>query len=316
MVETETSHHTVRDTAIAQLFLKGTALGIGAVEDGKVAIAIFHTPLLAANLLAYHGGLLAIAIGFLEHQGFACGIEAVDIFGYLVLVVFHQTIGSIDDTLGGTVVLLEFEETGMGEVVLELQDIVDLGTPEGVDALVVIAHHTDMGLVNGELSQNPLLHGIGVLILIDQDIAETVGIAFAYFLHIAKQEVGAHKEVIEVHGIGLPEALLIDLVDAVGFRYLCPEVTFACTAIGSIGIGQHQTVLGHGDAVVEGGGFIHLVIESHLLDDGLEEGARVGLIVDGEVRLVAYIGSLGTEDMGEDGMEGAHTQVGGLLLAH
>ena len=52
------------------------------------------------------------------------------------------------------------------------------------------------------------------------------------------------------------------------------------------------------------------------MDDGLHQRAGVGLVVDGEARLVADGLGLAAQDAGEDAVEGSHLQVAGALLAH
>ena len=50
---------------------------------------------------------------------------------------------------------------------------------------------------------------------------------------------------------------------------------------------------------MDGGRLVDLLVESHLLDDGLDERARVALVVDGKVVGETYVLSLGSENARE-----------------
>ena len=60
-------------------------------------------------------------------------------------------------------------------VLLEIEDILDLGTAEGIYGLRVIAHHTKVLMGLAELFQYEILGEVGVLVLIDHDVLESAG---------------------------------------------------------------------------------------------------------------------------------------------
>ena len=60
------------------------------------------------------------------------------------LVVGDEVRGGGEDVAGGAVVALEPDDLGAGEVVLEAQDVVDLGAAPAVDRLVVVADAADV----------------------------------------------------------------------------------------------------------------------------------------------------------------------------
>ena len=59
-------------------------------------------------------------------------------------VVGDEVRGGGEDVAGGAVVALEPDDLGAGEVVLEAQDVVDLGAAPAVDRLVVVADAADV----------------------------------------------------------------------------------------------------------------------------------------------------------------------------
>src|SRR5262245_3721179 len=52
--------------------------------------------------------------------------------------------GGGEDVAGGTVVALEADDPGARKIVLEAQDVADLGPAPAVDRLVVVPHATDI----------------------------------------------------------------------------------------------------------------------------------------------------------------------------
>ena len=61
---------------------------------------------------------------------------------------------------------------GVRERPREVEDAADLGPPEGVDGLVRVTHHGQVAPVPGQGPQQPHLAGVGVLVLVDEDVRE------------------------------------------------------------------------------------------------------------------------------------------------
>ena len=82
------------------------------------------------------------------------------------------------DRLGGPVVLLQQDCSGVREVPLELLNVADRGAPEGVNGLVGVAHHAQLGGIGvrrhwpHQFPDQHILRMIGVLVLVDQDVAK------------------------------------------------------------------------------------------------------------------------------------------------
>jgi hypothetical protein len=73
------------------------------------------------------------------------------------------------------------------ELALEVAHVAHLGAAEGVDALVVVAHRQHRGVRAGEHLQPQVLQPVGVLELVDQDVAE------APLVMLAQHRVVAHQ---------------------------------------------------------------------------------------------------------------------------
>ena len=93
---------------------------------------------------------------------------------FALLIVGDDGVGGVQDVLSGAVVLLQAHHLGPGEVLLEMQNILDGGPPELVDALVIVAHHAQVAAALGQQTDKPVLGVVSVLVLVHHQVAETV----------------------------------------------------------------------------------------------------------------------------------------------
>ena len=315
LVEAQSAVDAVGNVLLAHVFLKRAALRIGAVEYGKVAVRTAFLPHDAPDVVTHYLRLLLVAVGRLQDDALTLLLMAIHVFVYLPLVVANQAVGSLHNELRRAVVLLQLEESGTFVALLEVQDVVDVGTTETVDALGVVAHHADTLTLLGQLHDNGLLGVVRVLVLIHQHVGKAVHILPAHLLMFAEQQEGLHQQVVKVHGVRLSAALGITPVDVLDGRNL-PHCVVGCRGAVGVGSWQQQVVLSHRDTISHTRCLIDLVVQLHLADNALDQRSGVALVVDGEVGVVAYVLCLTTEDACKDGVERAHLQVARPLLPH
>ena len=172
-------------------------------------------------------------------------ILAENVLPYLAFILANQRIGSLYDELRRTVVLLQFEEAcTLRILLLKVQDVVNVGTAKRIDALCIIAYHTDTTVLLGKLQHDFLLRIVSILILVNKHIAETLNILLADVLMLMKQQISLHQQVIKVHSISLSATLHIPII------YMGNLWTFFLNIIrsprtGFIGMRHQQVVLGH-----------------------------------------------------------------------
>jgi hypothetical protein len=65
-------------------------------------------------------------------------------------VVGDDRVGGHEDRRRRAVVLLELDDGRLRVVVLELEDVADVGATPRVDRLVVVAHHHEVAVLGGE----------------------------------------------------------------------------------------------------------------------------------------------------------------------
>ena len=227
LVKAQATINTIRDTVLTHLFLKGAALCIGTIENGEIAVRRLVLTTDALDVVTHNDGLLPIAVGRFQRQSLTLFILAEHILVNLSLILAYQAIGSLHDELCRAIVLLQLKEARTLIHLLEVEDIVDIGTTKAVDALCIVTHHAHTTMLIRQLQDNLLLGVVGVLVLVDQHIAETLYIFLADVLVTLKQQEGLHQQVVKVHGVGLTTALYVPII------YMCHLRTFLLCIVSS-----------------------------------------------------------------------------------
>ena len=114
---------------------------------------------------------------------------------------------------GRAVVALEADHVGAGKILLEAQDVVDLGAAPAIDRLVVVADAADVLAPLGEQPQPEILGDVGVLVLVDQHVAEALVILGEHVLVLAEDPQRLEEQVAEIGGVERLEAILVGGVE-------------------------------------------------------------------------------------------------------
>jgi hypothetical protein len=90
------------------------------------------------------------------------------------LVVRDQGVGRLEDAYRRAVVLFELDHLEVRVVARQAAQIGDIGTAPAIDRLIVIADRGERGAWPGQQPQQLVLAGIGILVFVDQQIAQAV----------------------------------------------------------------------------------------------------------------------------------------------
>ncbi len=193
----------------------------------------------------------------------------------------------------------------MREVVLELDDVADVGAAERIDRLVGVADHGErrardlaaaaavrlreavlgLEIVGGrgihlarQLANERVLRVVGVLVLVDEDVPEPATIQRRHGRERPEQVDGLRDQVVEVERVRLRQRLRVpaeDLDEPGLVRVVEVGRARVGLDVGELVLGLRDLAEHTADREAEGVGI-------QLLDDALDEGARVGRVVDGE----------------------------------
>ena len=102
------------------------------------------------------------------------------------------------DFPGGAIIQLQSHDLGLGPIVFEAEDVGQFRPAPAVNGLIVVAHHADISMFGSQGFYNPILTAVGVLIFIDQEMIEAVGLGLADFRELGKKIFGANQQVVEI----------------------------------------------------------------------------------------------------------------------
>ena len=224
-------------------------------------------------------------------------------------------VGRVQDILGGAVVLLQADGAATGVLALEAQNVLDVGPPEAVDGLVVVAHHADVLIAPRQELGQEVLEVVGVLVLVNEDVAELPLVVGPDLLVLLQQVDGVEDDVVEVQGVGLPQAAGVAGVDLRDPWH--PPVVGAPGLVGKLLRGL-VLVLGVGDDGQHRPGLEVLLVQAHILEDVLDHPPTVVAVVDGEIVGKAQVQPLDipAENAHAGAVEGGGPDVVGGRAAH
>ena len=239
------------------------------------------------------------------------------VLGDAALIVGDEPVGRVHDGAGTAVVALQPEHLCLREILLEIEDVLDLGPAEAVNGLGVVTHHTEVLVTGSQLAQNEILRHIGVLILVHQDVVKAPGNVCERLRRVFQEDVHVKEDVVKVHHARLLAGLAVEPVYLINIGLLVMLVVLQVTAH-AIGIrsGRDKVVLSLGDAGEHLLGLVQLVVQRELLEAGLDAAHRVCSIVDGKgLREPEHLRVI-PQETDEHRVKSSHPQAPGPLFTH
>ncbi len=109
-----------------------------------------------------------------------------------------------EDMRGGAIILLQPDHLGARKILLEPQDVPHLGPAPAIDRLVIVAHAADILVPLRQQPQPEVLGDVGILILVDEDVAEPALILGQHVWVRLKDGDNMQQQVTEIDGIQAP----------------------------------------------------------------------------------------------------------------
>ncbi len=134
---------------------------------------------------------------------------------------FAETAGVLGDQARGggenvrrrAIVAFEADDLRAGEVLFKAQDVVDLGAAPAVDRLIVVADAADIRAALRQEPQPQVLRDVGVLVLVDEDVAEAAMVVGEHVRMLAEEPDAFEQQIAKVAGVEVLEARLIGSIE-------------------------------------------------------------------------------------------------------
>ena len=110
----------------------------------------------------------------------------------------------IEDDLRGAVVPLEAHDMRFRKIVLEVENVAEVGAAPFVDRLVGVANHAEIPMLPCQALNEQILRPVGVLVLVDHHEPELVAVAFADDFGLLEQLDRLQQKIVEVERVRVP----------------------------------------------------------------------------------------------------------------
>ncbi|MGC4063082.1 MAG: hypothetical protein QM784_00205 [Polyangiaceae bacterium] len=94
-----------------------------------------------------------------------------------------------------------------GQSFAEMQNMRHFGAAPAVDELIVVADDTEVAMTDGEVPGDPVLKCVGVLVLVDENVIESLCFGSANVGVLLQELFGQQKQVVEINRRPLREAV-------------------------------------------------------------------------------------------------------------
>ena len=178
---------------VAVLLRVGMGLVTGCPQRGALA------PHELADFVHQPARLFKVGGAFVHANGFTGTLIGVQVFAQALAVVGNQVVGRVQYVAVAAVVLLQLDLAHVRKFAQKIGHVAHAGTPEGVNALVVVAHGQHGGFGAHQLFQPRVLQLVGVLELVHQDVPEPLLVVLADVGMVAQQLEAAQHQLAKVH---------------------------------------------------------------------------------------------------------------------
>ena len=279
IVEARATDDLVVDRRAHQRLFDHLALAIGSVEDRHVPEGHALAGLQPEDLTRHPRCFVELILGSVANDLRPLTVGGEESLLRSSRVVRDDRVRRIQDVLGRSEVLLEHDRGGVGERALEIQDVSNVGGPKSIDRLIRVPDGAHIAVDRTEELDELVLRRVGVLELVDQEMAEPLLVASKHLRRASEQLDGLHQEIIEVHGIRVTKSTLILGID---LGHLAPIGVEAAEHVVGICLRREELSLGLRDDRGDGASRQFLRVDIEIAHHKLDEAARIGGVVDRE----------------------------------
>ena len=301
-VEARAADHPVRQAEMDEALLECARLEARAHQDRDV-VEPASGALLGLDLLADEARLLLVVPEARDAHALARLALGPQRLAEARAVVRDQARGGAQDVPGRAVIALQAHHLGAGEVLLEAQNVADLGAAPAVDRLVVVADAGDVAVPLRQQPQPQVLGDVAVLVLVDQNRAEAPLVVGQDLGLLLEQAQAMQQQIAEIAGVQREKTLLVrgielartperELVD-VGFRHLFGSLAAIFPALDGREQGARRPAPG---------------IQVRRLDHLLQQAQLIVGVEDREVGLEPDQLGVPAQQAGAERVEGAEPQ--------
>ena len=120
------------------------------------------------------------------------------------LIVMDHTVGSIQNRLGRTIILLQLDHLCIRKCFFKIKNVVDIRTSELVNRLIIITDHTEISVLCRQQTDKLELNRVRILILIHHNVLKTILVIIQYFRIGFEKFNSFEKQIVKIQRIIAP----------------------------------------------------------------------------------------------------------------
>ena len=183
-------------------------LGVHTVQNRMVAVlfASFH---LFQNSIRNIGRLVRFVCCSVPRDLLPRSGIGPEMFGLSAGIVGNHAVGSVQNVLGGTIILFQTNHGAVRKFFFESENIFDRRSAEPVDTLLIITHNTKVSAGMSQQRNQLILSMVRVLILVHQYIGKTVLILCQFLRKPPEQFHSQVNNIVKIQSVGFPQMPLV-----------------------------------------------------------------------------------------------------------
>ena len=202
--------HAVADKSLFQ----HTRLRVGAVHHREIAQAVLAFRHLLLDFPHHKLGLFLLGVGFHHHRPFPLVVLRPQRLGFPLLIHRNDVGSRFQDVFRRAVILLQQHHLGIGIIMLEAEDVAQVGGAPGINRLVGVAHHADIAVLRPHLFNQFVLHHVGILKFVHHHVDVTFLVAGQDFRIFAEELHHFPQQVVEIQRLAFDQVFFVAFVDA------------------------------------------------------------------------------------------------------
>ncbi len=149
-------------------------------------------------------------------QGDRLAFHAVrpQVLAETIAVMGDQRIRGVEDSRGGSVILLQTDGFHLLKITQEMLNVLNLRAAPTINGLIIIADDHHPGAVAGQQPDPGILNAVGILKFVHQDVGEPITVMLQDMGFIQPQLMGAQQQLSKIHQPGSVAGFLISLINA------------------------------------------------------------------------------------------------------
>ncbi len=308
IVEPDPADDLVGEIADAKRFFQHATLGGRAVHDRKILAtqtAQLHQP---PDFADDEISLVLLVGQFADGDLLAVVVVGAQPPVDTVAIQFDDVIGHRYDACSRAVIDFQIDALRFFERLLEIEDVADERLAPAIDRLVLIPDDEKVLVLSGQRFHQHVLHPVGVLIFIYQNVLEAILIPLQHARLGIEEVKWQDQQVVEIDRVGLAQESLIFLIGA--RHQLFAEIRRGIPRFGR----THQAGFIGTDAAAHPSWRKLFGILTDIGDRLFDDRLLVGIVVDREIaqdaQMIGHISGVLAQHPHPERMEGPHGQAG------